>query len=64
MVCGLAAALWAIRSVAARAPSAEAVSVTEIVQLLPAASEAGAMGQVVVTPKSGALAPTIDTLEI
>jgi len=51
-VCGLFEALSLTVSVPVRTPSAVGVKVTEILQLPPAASVAGAIGHVEVCPKS------------
>jgi hypothetical protein len=57
MLCGLPAALSLILTLALRAPAAEGVKSTRIVQLAPAASVLEASGHVVVSAKSAAFVP-------
>jgi hypothetical protein len=63
-VCGLPAALSAMVRLALRAPAAAGVNVTDNAHAVPAASVLGLSGQVVVRPKSAALVPVSDRLEI
>ena len=63
-LCGLPAALSLILTLALRAPEAEGENVTRMVQLALAASELGASGQVVVSPKSAAFVPATPMLLI
>ncbi len=60
--CGLPGALSAMLTVAFRRPAAEGLKRTEMEQLLPAASVAGAVGQALVTLKSALLAPMTEML--
>ena len=60
--CGLPWALSAMLTVAFREPAAVGLKRTEMEQLLPAASVAGAVGQALVTLKSALLAPMTEML--
>ena len=63
-LCGLPAASSPMLTLALRAPAADGLKVTATEQVAPAASVAGASGQVLVAVKSAAFAPTTPTLLI